>query len=684
MAGLLFAAALYYKDKLYRQQSKQVRLGLAALRFLSVFIISALLLSPLLRRTRNEIQKPVLVLALDNSMSAGLGMGKSDQVEFNKAWNQLIDRFKDKYQVVPVSFGQSVRDSVLFDHLDKSSNISAPLEWAIDQYGDQNLGAVVLATDGIFNEGISPLYASESQKIPIFSVGLGDTIQKKDLTIKRALANQIVYLNDLFTVQADIGAFQFEGSNATVSIAHLEGEKVQTLKSENISINQNQFFKTLTFQIPATSPGIQHYRISVSRLSGENTYSNNQFDLFTQVLDSRIKVLMLAKSPHPDIAAIKYALESNKNYEVTVSMADEFKGNIKDYGFLVLHQIPDKNTSANTTKLLNDITTSKLPRLIVIGGQTDLNRLNQFQDILRIDNSGQSANDVQAIYNQAFLQFTTSDLLKISIGQFVPLQAPFGNYKKGPNAQVLLQQKIGQVQTDYPLLVFGESNGARSAILCAEGIWQWKLFDFLQHQNFDISNEIVTKSVQYTSTKSDQRKFRVKSARSIFPENEAIIFDAELYNDNFELINEPEVALSIRNSKNQEFTFQFNRQDRAYHLDAGVLAPGKYNFTGTTKFNDKTLTAKGDFTVKALQLELSETTADHNLLRSLSQQSGGQFFKSNQLLALGDSLEKLPTLKPILFEQTLTDPLLNLKWIFALLFMLLATEWFLRRYLGGY
>jgi hypothetical protein len=38
----------------------------------------------------------------------------------------------------------------------------------------------------------------------------------------------------------------------------------------------------------------------------------------------------------------------------------------------------------------------------------------------------------------------------------------------------------------------------------------------------------------------------------------------------------------------------------------------------------------------------------------------------------------------VIYQTNRTNPLINLKWIFALLAGLLTLEWFLRRYFGAY
>ena len=194
----------------------------------------------------------------------------------------------------------------------------------------------------------------------------------------------------------------------------------------------------------------------------------------------------------------------------------------------------------------------------------------------------------------------------------------------------------------------------------------------------------MSQIVQYLSVKNDKRRFRVSLAKNIFDENEQIIFDAELYNDNYELINEPSAQLVITDEDGREFNYTFNPTGRAYRLNAGILPVGNYRFRANVNTGTENLSYNGQFSVQAVQLERYETTADHGLLRLLSERFGGQLLDRAAFANLPQLLEERGTVKPVLYETATTRSLINLKGIFFLILGLLTLEWFLRRYFGEY
>ncbi len=679
--GLGYALTLYFRDKTFAEQHPKLHKILGVLRFLSATLLAILLLQPLIKSILTETKKPVVVLAQDESESVGTVLAGEALETYKASWNKLKDELAKKYEVREYSFGSEVREGVKFEMNDKISNISNVMKEVTDLYGNQNLGAVVLATDGIYNEGSNPLYAGSKLNSPVYSVALGDTTAKKDLVLKRVFHNKIAYLGDKFSVQMDVSARNCAGANTNIVISKLDGNEVRNLQTIPLNINSPDFFTTREVVLEAKEAGVQRYQISLSQVSGEKSVANNSREFFVDVLDARQKLLIVANSPHPDISALKQTLEVNKNYQITIGYINELKVNVGDFDFVVLHNLPSGKNDASA--VLNILNQKKIPRMFIVGSQTNITRFNQVQPLITIQSNQQNSNDVTGVFNPNFSLFTIDENLRRDLPNFNPVTAPFGDFQARGDAQILLYQRIGKVDTKYPLLLFGEDNGVKLAVLTAEGLWRWRLFDYLQHQNHDIFSELIGKNFQYVAVKSDKRRFRISTSKNIFNENEPVIFDAELYNESFELVNEPDVRLTITNADRKEFNYTFNKTTKGYNLNAGVFPVGNYRFKGNTSFNGQNLSFDGQFSVQPIQLELYETTADHAMLRRLSSEYGGSVFYQNQLQTLGDSL-LARDIKPVIFTSTSTRSVINLKWIFFLILAMLSLEWFMRRYFGAY
>lgn len=679
LAALCYALLLYWRDQRFREVAPRLHVWLGLLRFLAVFLVTLLLLEPLIKSVVTEVKKPIVVVAQDVSESVAMALG-SDTAALRTDLEALRARLADRYEVATFSFGQAVRPGLDAPFADKATNLDALFRELYDRYAGQNLGAVIVATDGIYNRGANPLYTGRQLGAPLYAIALGDTVPDKDLLIKQVFFNKIVYLGDQFVVQVDVAAHHCDGERATLSVQQVEGGQARTLQQVPVRVQGGDFFTTVEVTLEARQAGVQRYRFSLSRLADEASTANNTRDIFVEVLDARQKILLLAHAPHPDLAAIRRALEQRKNYEVEVAFADQ-PIDMAAYDFVVLHQLPSRKYPIQG--LLAQMDARKTPRLFIVGAQTDLARFNEAQSLLTIRGNGGQVNDVTAWVQPDFDLFTWDERLAAELKVWPPLQAPFGEYGLG-DAEVLLWQRIGKVDTQYPLWAFGEPGGVRTGVLAAEGLWRWRLFEYLQHQNHELTDGLLAKAVQYLSVKEDKRRFRVRVTKNIFDENERIVFDGELYNPSYELVNEPDVTLTVRDESGREYTWVMDKTEKAYRLDAGILPVGSYTFSARVQYSGEMLTATGRFSVQPVQLEAFATTADHALLRRLAEEYGGQLLYPDQIDEIPALLEQSGKVKPVAYASTRTRSLLHHKWLFFLILGLLSLEWFLRRYFGSY
>src|SRR5205823_4579781 len=103
-----------------------------------------------------------------------------------------------------------------------------------------------------------------------------------------------------------------------------------------------------------------------------------------------------------------------------------------------------------------------------------------------------------------------------------------------------------------------------------------------------------------------------------------------------------------------------------------------------TKLGDKLYTQNGEFSVSALQLETSNTVADHQLLYALSNRTGGQLFYPNQMDQLLKAIEAREDVKAVSYQHKKLKDLVSMPLVFVLILLLVSIEWFLRKRNGSY
>lgn len=682
LAGVVYALVMYYRERKFTDHGPWLRRILALVRSLAVTFITLLLLSPFVRTLREEIKKPLIVIANDVSESIKDHISTDKQQQVVTGLNDLGRKLTEKYDVRQVTFGSRVYTESSDSIKDKSTDISKLFRYISDNYADQNLGAVILSTDGIYNEGSNPLYQDGGFTAPVYTVALGDTTRKKDLYFQNVLYNKLAYLGDKFPVQVDISAFNCAGGTTRLTLETVSGGQVKKVSEETININSGNFFTTKTLVTDAAAPGIIRYRLRLSPITGEYITANNVREFFVEVLDARQKILILANAPHPDLAAIKSIITTNKNYEVDITYPEELKGNVSSYSLVIFHNLPSDKTDIRS--LISQLDQKNVSRMFFVGMQTNLAKFGEAQNVISIAGNSRNNEEIQAEFNNGFTLFTTSESLRNGIKIFPPLLAPFGEYKAQGTTSTYLYQQIKKIKTNYPLVAFNESNNTKTAVFCGEGIWKWRLFDHLQNKNYDLVNELVNKMVLLTTVKSDKRKFRASSSKSLYRDNDQVLFDAQLFNDNYEMVNEPDVKLSVKDESGKEFLYTFSKTSNYYTLNAGLFPQGSYSYTASVNYSGKALTSAGRFNVESVQLEQFDLTARHGLLKSLSEKYNGTMVYPEGITLLADSLLTSDKIKPVMYQSRSTRPIIYMKWLFFLILGLLSLEWFLRRYFGSY
>jgi hypothetical protein len=302
------------------------------LRGLVVFFTLLLVLVPTIVITKNVIEKPVVLLLQDDSRSVAVALG-NDSANYRKNIEALTDRLSEQYKVVKWGFGNTVQSDTLFRYRQAATDISAALSRAQEFFGMQNLGAVILASDGQFNEGLNPLYQQLALHGALYTVALGDSSRQKDIRIARTYANKVVTINSSFEIRADIVAELCNGYDNTVTIK--EGDNM--LSSVPVSVNADKYDRAISYTIKASKAGLHHYIITLPEAVGEKNMANNRKDIFVDVVDEKKNVLIASASPHPDVNAIKDALSGIESYKVTICTTDNLPASFSGYDVIILH-----------------------------------------------------------------------------------------------------------------------------------------------------------------------------------------------------------------------------------------------------------------------------------------------------------------------------------------------------------
>lgn len=659
--GLIYAHLFYGKQ--IRGKLKSV---LFTLRAIMVTLICLLILSPLISSKEEVEEKPLLIIAQDNSESIPLGVSNNfNPKQYQTDLKSLENQLKQQYDIAFLSFGDKVRPKEEWNFKDQQTDVSELFDYINDQYANRNIGALILASDGIINKGLSVAAQDLFKQTTIYTIGLGDTTVKKDLLIRNINYNKIAYLGNEYPLEINLSAFRSKGSKSMLTVESADGQHI----IRPIQIDDDFWKQTITLKLEAKKVGTQVIHVAVKPLDQEVSTTNNRQTVYIDVLEGKEKVLILANAPHPDISALKQGISVNKNYDVDVVFPFENPKNIDQYQVVILHNLPSSLKSASG--ILPQLSNKSV--WYIVGAGTDMNQLNQLQAQTKFTDA--IPQEQYAVLNKNFYNFTISEDAQAFFNNLPPLIAPAGKMIVSGDYDVLLQQRS---PAQSPLMVF--KKGTRnSAFLLGEGLWRWRLENYKATSNFNAFEEFVAKTVQFLSIKEDKRKFRVYPIKPRFLANEEAFFRAELYNDNYEPLTSAEITLEIKSKSGKKFSFVFSKKESFYELNAGLLPAEEYDFYAKTNTGGKLLESTGHFVVEEIAVEYLNTTANHQFLYQLAKTSGGEFVLPNELQKLNQLISENEKITTIVHTDNTYKELINLRWIFGLLVLLLSVEWFLRK-----
>lgn len=672
--GLLYAYILYKSKHTWTKRTNQI---LFVFRTILISFLAFLLIGPILKLTLNEFENPSIVFLVDNSVSVKEGMDSLQWQGIERQLESTKDELESQgFNVEMTTLDESENSNILFNY--PTSDLNGAVRNQVGQYEGKNLAGLVVLSDGIYNSGSSPLYSPS--RVPVHTIGVGDTTERIDLVLRNILYNKIAYQGNQFPLRAEVLIRGINSQEVVVSAF----QKGKLIARENKNSGNNSILD-FDFQIDASEKGLQKIDISVTPIAQERNKKNNYASAFIEVVEGRKKILLVAPAPHPDIKAIRTVVEENANYEFVVhipgvSEASSEALKPENIDLAIFQQVIDY--SGKTTPLFKQLLESGTSLFIMLGDRSNLRQLAANGIPVTFENPGQW-DAVTPVINADFKDFGFSDKLNGIFARYPPARVPFGKFTYPPNANILLYQRIGRVTTDRPLLFTSTSNDQKMAVLTGDGVWRWRLDEYAETQKTEGFDDVFSKLIQYLSTREDKRKFRSFPLQNEFTSSESVIFESQVYNELYEQVFGQKIEIELEDEKGEKFEYSYITSPGNSRYRIGGLTEGVFKYTSSTDLNGVKQSVRGEFLVSEQNIESQNLTADFNLLRKWSANTGGNFYTVNDLQKLESDFAKVEAQSLIHSEESF-NPLINLKLVFFFLLALISVEWFTRKYMGGY
>jgi hypothetical protein len=662
IAALLLTLFQYiYKSK----QRLKLSYSLALLRFTSIFGILLLLINPKFESISYYDEKPNLVIALDNSESVKY-LKQDDNVK--AFYNQLTSnkQLQERFNIESYTFGEDFKTLDSIDFSERQSNMSNAFKSYSEIYKN-TISPIIFITDGNQTYGSDYQYIGAKLKQPIYPIILGDTITFSDLRIQQLNVNRFAYLKNRFPVEVIANYNGVETVNSVLRI--YSGNAV--VFSKTIDFSASKTSEIINTTLPASSVGVKTYRVEITPLANERNTVNNSKNFAVEVIDQKTNVAIVSERTHPDLGALKKAIESNEQRSATILYPKEFISKINDFQLVVLYQ--PNNNFAN---ILSEVARLKLNTFTIAGKTTNWNLLNESQQFFKQEITNQTE-DYQPSLNTNYSTFIINNL---NFESYPPLHSEFGDlYFIVPEETVLFRTINGNI-TSTPLLSTFETNGGKHAILNGEGIWRWRAQSYLNSESFNDFDNFIGKLIQYLS--SNKKRNRINADyKSFYNGNDNITISAQFFNKNFEFDANANLLITLKNEDDKSVqSFPLLLKNSSYSIDLAGTKPGNYTFT--LKSNDEPISISGKFKVLEYNVEQQFLNADVTKLKTLATNSKGQSYFIEKADTIVTDLLNDNRFATVQKSNKTTMPLIDWKYLLGLIALALSLEWFIRKYNG--
>ena len=697
---LLFLYSFFVYLRTVPPVASRLRWTLILLRSVGIVLLLALLFEPILKLVHRDEKPATAAILVDDSKSMGITdrLGSRPSTVQTLLNGPSLKSLEDRIHVAHFRFAQRTAslqpfspDSLTFNG--DATDLAGALGFLAEQSEEDNLQAVVLISDGNYNVGQNPLYAAETLGKPLFVVGVGDSSEQKDVLISKILANDIAYVDSRVPVSVTARSTGFSGQ--TVQLSLEEGGK--NVDHRFLTLKEGREYETTLYFTPHEE-GKKKFTVRVSPLEGELTERNNVRSFFVKVLKSKIKVLLIAGAPGPDLPFMRRSLESDPNIQVTPFIQrsrDEFyEGRIPtsaydDHDAIILIGFPGRSTGSDVLqRVRKSVEDHNQALFVVLSRETDLAQLEVLQPFLPFTVDPIRTAEISVLpFVPAINEFHT--LLKLPSGRnpvslwnaLPPVYKTQSSFQAKPESEVIAFARVQNFTLQEPLVVIRKALQRKSLAITGYGIWRWKLLAESSASE-GVFDPFVVNAIRWLTTREEEKPVKVVTTKEMYNAGERVEFTAQVYDEQYRPVGDAQVRVRIRSAnESEEFLLRPIGEGR-FEGAIDNLGEGDYRYSGTASLGQRKLGEdEGRFTVGEQNLEFLITRMNKQFLQQLAFQTGGAYYDPEMVQGLVGDLAKRK-FEPKVVVHAEDFELWNRKVVLGLLVLLFSTEWLVRKRSG--
>lgn len=678
-----FVAYFYYRNSKSETLQKSL---FTFLRFLSVFSILLLFLSPVLSFVKNIFKDPVNAVLIDNSLSLTIDSRQEElkQVLSDNTENSFPDNSENQYFIFSGRLDKQITksgiSSLTYSEKDNlRTNLTSSINSLGEQYKNKNLSSVTIVSDGIINEGGNPFNSVKTLNTVFNYILIGDTIQKNDLLIKNTYYDKVVFKESNVPVKVELNSFNYD----RIITVNLYEESI-LVDSKNINVTGGISSYEVSFSVRSETEAIKRYKVEIPLIEDEITDKNNSEEFFIRFTDNNFKVLVIAGGPSPDLAFIKEEISKIKNFETTFltqkSATEFYEGNEPDislYDSYIFVSYPTNITNISVLNRIKENIEKKNSSLIFISGKNvDYKKLTVLENNLPFKTAVISDSEEETGIKSVVITepeiFKNTSLLS-SVNNFPNSFKTKTVFTINPSSETFLVSN----KNSEPAFVIENSNKNRSAAFLTYGFYKWRL-NSKSNNSGEVLNYLIANSLIAITDKEKNNKLKLETTKPVYSKFENVKFQAGIANFDLKGGEYIKVYITGKDYKNEIRLTKIN--SNTYEGDIKINEKGDYEFTGELfSGNTSVQSVNGRFLISEDNKEFKFTRSDNSILSSLSAETGGRNLTNQNTAGIKDILNEINEKSKSEYSAK-QDFEFNVNPYFLMfVIFLLCLEWFLRK-----
>jgi uncharacterized membrane protein len=681
-----------------------------------VCAVLVLLWQPALVIAELKPQQNLIAILIDDSRSMNISdNGATREQQAKQALqNNVLAELQAKFQTRLYRLDRGVNRlgtlQQLGDAAAPATHIGDGLNQIVAETSDLPLGAVVLLSDGSDNSGgidRETIAALRNRHIPVHTVGFGDETVSPDVEIDDAVVAPRVMANSRFSAEITFHQYGYDGRKATLAVR----DRSQVLSSREITFAGAGQMQSEALVFNAGAAGTKSLQFSIDPQPDEKNRLNNSLTRPVNVESVQRRILYVEGEPRWEYKFIRRAEDDDKTVQI-VSMlrttenkiyrqgvndpkelADGFPVRAEDlfgYSAIIIGSVEAGYFTPVQQDLLREFVDRRGGGLLWLGGHSSLADGvwggSSLVDLLPVVLPTHKDTFHRA---PAYAELTSAGADSLICRLADDPDANAQRWKKlpymmdyqeagtpKPGAAVLTEMRAGN--KELPMLITQNYGRGRTAVLATSGTWRWQMSMPLG----DTSHQMFWQQLlRWLAADTPGHIVATTPNRNLLDDGH-VHLGADVRDDEYQPAPDAKVEAHVLGPGGIAATVEMVPvPDSPGSFQADWLAEKSGSYVAEVTAQKGSEDLGRDVLTFLRSDDVAEnfhTEQNRDLLERLAQQTGGRYWRPNDMTRLPDEIPYSEA--GITMRET--KELWNLPIIFLALLLARSVEWLLRRRWG--